>query len=167
MNPSNDSRGHDSNVGLIQQNANDSQHFVQADLAYAESNNSGMEAKPKKKKKKKAKKKADGGIEPLEDSALQQQQRNLETQLQMPPAEQPEEFEFSMIGGGAPPAQPKNRQNMFNPLQESKNSDALRQSLNNREVPADMSTTMQGFTGSIKKKNFKLPADEQNNVSSK
>ena len=50
MNPSNDSRGHDSNMGLIQ-NANDSQHFVQADLAYAESNNSGTEAKPKKKKK--------------------------------------------------------------------------------------------------------------------
>jgi len=32
-----------------------------------------MEAKPKKKKKKKAKKKADGGIEPLEDSRMQQE----------------------------------------------------------------------------------------------
>lgn len=69
-----------------------------------------------------------------------------------------------MIGGGGPPAQPK--QNMFNPLQASKNSDALRQTLNQQEVPADMSTTMQGFSN-IKKKTFKLPDDEQKNVKSK
>lgn len=74
MNPVDDTRAHDSNMGLINNDQNDTNHFVQADLAYEQNNNSGIEAKPKKKKKKKAKKKADGSFEPLEDSKMQQEQ---------------------------------------------------------------------------------------------